>query len=65
MILCKYRSIQGEVREKTLQGRKVAGSLGYVMKGRKVNLDIKKAWCDSIIVLTLMYTTETWMLNAG
>ncbi len=29
-ILCKYGSIEGEIRERAIQGRKVIGSLGRV-----------------------------------
>ncbi len=53
------------MQEKALQGRKVVGSLGCMMKGRTVNMEIKKALCDSITVPTLMYASETRTWNEG
>ncbi len=35
------------------------------MKGRIVDMGIKKALCDSVIVSTLMYVSETWTWNEG
>ncbi len=32
-------------------------------KGRTVNMEVKKALCDTTIVPTLMYTSETWPWN--
>ncbi len=65
LILCKCGSKEGEVREKALQGRKVVGSLGHMTKGMTVNMDIKKALHDSIIVPTLSYVSERWTWNEG
>ncbi len=48
------------MQEKGLQGGKVIGSLGCMMKGRTVTMEIKKALHDSLIVPTLMYVNETW-----
>ena len=41
-ILCKYGSMDGETRETAVQGRKVVGSLGRIMKGRTVGVEEKK-----------------------
>lgn len=38
-----------------MQGRKVIGSLGCMMKGRTVNIEIKRTLYDSKIVPTLTY----------
>lgn len=46
-------------KKKTLQGRKVVGSLGHMMMGRTVNMEIKQELCDSIILPT-MSTSKTW-----
>ena len=35
------------------------------MNGRTVNIEIKKALHDSIIVPSLTYASETWMWNEG
>ncbi len=65
LTLCKHLSMEEEVREKSLQGRKVVGSLGRMMKGRPVNMEIKKALRDCIMVPTLPYTSDTWRSNEG
>jgi len=62
-VLCKYGSMEGEIRERALQGRKVVGSLGRMMRERTVSKEIKKALRDSIIVPTVTYGSETWTWN--
>ncbi len=62
-ILCKYGSMDGEIRERATQGRKVIGSLGQVMRERTVSRKVKKALRDSIIVPTVAYASETWVWN--
>ncbi len=52
--------MEGEVRQKALQGQKAMGSLEPVMKDR---IKVKKALHDSIIVPTLTYASETWTWN--
>ncbi len=49
--------MEGETRERTVQGRKVVGSLGRMMKGRTVSMEVKKGLRDGIIVPT----SETWV----
>jgi len=51
-VLCKYGSMEGKIRERALQGRKVVGSLGRMMRERTVSMEVKKALRDSIIVPT-------------
>ncbi len=55
--------MEGEIRERAIQGRKVIGSLGCVMRERIVSREVKKALRDSIIVLTVGYASETWVWN--
>ena len=62
-ILCKYGSMEGETRERAVQGRKVVGSLGRMMKERTVSMEVKKGLRDGIIVPTLTYASETWAWN--
>ncbi len=62
-IFCKYGSMEGEIRERAIQGRKVIGSLGRVMRERTLSREVKKALRDSIIVLTVAYASETWVWN--
>ncbi len=62
-IMCKHESMEGDIRERAVQGRKVAGSLGCMMKGRTVSMEVKKELCDGIIVLTITYASETWVWN--
>ncbi len=62
-ILCKYGSMEEEIREKSLLGRKVVGSLGHMVRERTVNKEVEKVCRDSIIVPSLIYADETWTLN--
>ncbi len=49
--------------ERAIQGRKVIGSLGRVMRERTVSKEVKKALRNSIIVPTVAYASETWVWN--
>lgn len=40
-------------------------SFKHIMKGRTVNIGIKKALCESITVPTMMFVSETWTWNEG
>ena len=62
-MLCKYGSMEGEIRERAVQGRRVIGSLGRIMKGRSVSMEVKKGLRDSIVIPTLTYASETWTWN--
>ncbi len=50
-------------RERAIQGRKVTGSFGPVMRERTVSREVKKALRDSIIVPTVACASETWVWN--
>ena len=62
-VFCKDGSMDGEMRERAIQGRKVIGSLGRMMRERTVSNDVKKGLRDGIIVPTLTYASETWVWN--
>ncbi len=62
-ILCKYGSMEGETRERAVQGRKVVESLGRMMKERTVSMEVKKGLRAVILVPTLTYASETWVWN--
>ena len=62
-VMCKHGSMEGETRERALQGRKVVGSLGRVMSERTVSMEVKKQLRDSVIVPTITYAGETWVWN--
>ena len=51
-VLCKYGMMEGEVRERTVKGRQVIGSLERIMKGRNVSMEVKKGIRNSIILPT-------------
>ncbi len=51
---------RGDKREKALQGRKVVGSMGRMLRERTVSTEVKKALRDGIIVPTLTYARATW-----
>ncbi len=61
--MCKYSGTEGEIRERALQGRRVAGSLGQIMNGRNVSMEVKRDLRNTIIVPTLTYASETWARN--
>ena len=64
-VFCKDGSLEGETRERAVQGRKVVGSLGRMMRERTVSRDVKKGLRDGIIVPTLTYASETWVWNVN
>ncbi len=39
-VMCKQGGTEEETRERALQGRKVVGSLGYIIKGRIVSMEV-------------------------
>ncbi len=61
MHVCRHG--EEDKRERALQGRKVVGSLGHMTRGREVSMEVKEVLQDTIIVLIVIYATETWMWN--
>ncbi len=59
-VMCKHGGTEGETRERALQGRKVVGSLGCIMKVRSVSMEVKRDLRNTVIVPTLTYASETW-----
>ncbi len=41
-ILCKHRSMEGEIRERTVKGRQVMGVIERIMKGRNISVAVKR-----------------------
>ncbi len=62
-VMGKHGGTEGESRERALQGRKVVGSLGCIMKGRSLSMEVKRDLRNTVIVLTLTYASETWACN--
>ncbi len=62
-VLCKHAGTEGEIREKALQGRRVIGTLGRIMNGSCVSMEVKRDLRNKIIVPTLTYAGETWAWN--
>ena len=58
-----YGSMDGEMRERVAQGRKVVGFLGCIMKERSVNMEVRKELHDEIVILTITLANETWVWN--
>ncbi len=52
-VMCKLGGTEGETRERALQGRKVVGSLGRIMNGRNVSMEVKRDLKNTVIVQTL------------
>ncbi len=47
-VMCKLGGT-GETRERGLQGRKVVGSLGLIMNGRNVSIEVKRDLRNTVI----------------
>ncbi len=62
-VICQHGSTEGETRERALQERKVVGSLGRIMNGRSVSMEVKRNLRNTVIVPTLTYTSKTWAWN--
>ncbi len=62
-VMCKHGGMEGGIRERALQGRRVVGSLGRIMNGRSVSMEVKRDLRNTIIVPTLIYASETWAWN--
>ncbi len=43
--------------------RKVVGSLGRIMKGRSVSMEVRRDLRNTVIVPTLTYASKTWAWN--
>ncbi len=61
--MCEHGGTEGETRERALQGRKVVGSLGRIMKGRSVSMEVKRDLRNIVIVPTLTYASEALAWN--
>ncbi len=55
--------MEGEVRKRAVKGRSVIGSLGRVMKGRNVSMEVKRGLRNSVLLPTLTCGSETWTWN--
>ncbi len=64
-MICKHGKMEGEVQERTLQGRKVIGELGRVLRGGMVSHEVKKSLRDSVLLPTITYGSETWSMREG
>ncbi len=62
-VMGKHGDTEGETRERALQGRKVVGSLGRIMNGRNVSMEVKRDLINTVIIPTLTYASETWAWN--
>ncbi len=56
--LWKHGSMEGEIRERTVKGRQVMGTLERVMKGRNVSMAVKRGIRNSVILPTLSYASD-------
>ncbi len=56
--MCKHGGTEGETRERALERRKVVGSLGHIMNGRSVSMEVKRDLRNRVIVPTLTYASE-------
>ncbi len=62
-VMSKHDGTEGKTRERALQGRKVVGSLGRIMKGRSVSMEVKRDLRNTVIAPTLTYASKTWAWN--
>ncbi len=49
-VMYKHGGTEEEIRVRALQGRRVVGSLGQIMNGRSVSLDVKRDLRNTIII---------------
>ncbi len=61
--MCKNGGTEGETRDRALEGRKVVESLGRIMNGRSVSMEVKRDLRNTVIVSTLTYVSKTWARN--
>ncbi len=61
--MCSHGGTEGETRERALQGRKVLGSLGCIMNGKSVSMEVKRDLRNTVIVPTLTYASKTLAWN--
>lgn len=45
--------MEGEIKERTVQGRKVIGSLGSITKGTNLTMNVKNGMRDGTVLQTL------------
>lgn len=64
-VLCKNDTLQSENTERAVQGRRVTGELGSMIKGRSLGVEVKKNLRDSIVLPTLTYSIEVWKWNVA
>ena len=50
IVLCKYRSMEGEIKERAVKGRQAVGSLSRIMQGINVSVDVKRRLCDNNVL---------------
>ncbi len=61
--MCKHGDTEGETRERALQGRKAVGSLGRIMNGRSVSMEVKRDLRNTVKVPILTYASKTGAWN--
>lgn len=59
-LLSKYGSMKGKVRERTVNRRQTIGSIKRIMRGRGVNMKVRKGLRNSMVLPTLTYAPEKW-----
>ena len=64
-VFSKHGTMEAETRERALQGRKVVGAVGSVMRGRSVSVDVKRGIRDCVLLPALTYGGETWNWKAA
>ena len=64
-IVSKDGTMDGEIKERTLQGRKAIGELGSVVRGRSMSMGVKRDLRNSIVLPTLTYGRDLWKWNAA
>ena len=64
-MLCKNDTMESEIRERVIQGRRAIGELGSVIRGRSLSIEVKKNLRESIVLPTLSYGSEMWKWNTS
>ncbi len=56
-VMCKHGGMEGGIREREER------SLGCIMNGRSVSMEVKRDLRNTVIAPTLTYASETWAWN--
>ena len=60
LVIAANGGVEADVRHRVNEGCKVLGALKGVMKNRGLGMNVKKVLYEKVVVLTVMYGSESW-----